>query len=116
MEITSPPPDRGLPNLQGGQEPLWLIVAVSVALLFLWGILHLTRRFLLQSRKTGETATWGCGYSAPSPRMQYTASSFAQPLTDLFKTFLRTDRKEENPPGIFPEGTSFSTETPDLFP
>ncbi len=115
QEITSLSPDRVLTNLQGGQEPLSLIVAVSVALLFLWGILHLTRRFLLQSRKTGETATWGCSYSAPSPRMQYTASSFAQPLTDLFKTFLQTDRKEVNLQGIFPQETFFSTETADSF-
>ena len=29
-------------------------------------------------------ATWGCGYHAPNPRMQYTASSFAAPLVTVF--------------------------------
>src|SRR5262249_17225844 len=29
-------------------------------------------------------ATWGCGYLAPSSRMQYTSSSFAQMLVGLF--------------------------------
>lgn len=115
QEITGLSSERVLTSLHWGQEPLSRIVAVSAALLLLGGILFFTRRFLLRSRKTGETATWGCGYSAPSPRMQYTASSFAQPLTDLFKTFLRTDRKEEIPQGFFPKGTSFATETPDLF-
>lgn len=28
--------------------------------------------------------TWACGYDAPSPRMQYTASSFAAPLVTVF--------------------------------
>ena len=28
--------------------------------------------------------TWGCGYAKPTPRMQYTASSFAAPLIALF--------------------------------
>jgi hydrogenase-4 component B len=28
--------------------------------------------------------TWGCGYARPTPRMQYTASSFAAPLIGLF--------------------------------
>ncbi len=33
--------------------------------------------------------TWGCGYAAPTPRMQYTASSFAQMLVGLFAWALR---------------------------
>ena len=28
--------------------------------------------------------TWACGYVAVTPRMQYTASSFAAPLLDVF--------------------------------
>lgn len=35
------------------------------------------------------SATWGCGYAKPTPRMQYTASSFAQMLTGLFNFVLR---------------------------
>src|SRR5574337_976696 len=35
-------------------------------------------------RPVGAGATWGCGYALPSPRMQYTASSFAAPLLALF--------------------------------
>lgn len=29
-------------------------------------------------------ATWGCGYDAATPRMQYTATSFATPLLSMF--------------------------------
>ncbi len=60
-------------------------------------------------------ATWGCGYAAPTPRMQYTASSFARPLTQLFRLFLQP-RDEIHPPhGLFPERASLHTHTPDLF-
>jgi hydrogenase-4 component B len=31
------------------------------------------------------TGTWDCGYGAPDPSMQYTASSFAAPIIDYFK-------------------------------
>ncbi len=31
-------------------------------------------------RSSRHGATWGCGYAAPTPRMQYTSSSFAQML------------------------------------
>jgi hydrogenase-4 component B len=33
--------------------------------------------------------TWACGYVAPTARMQYTASSFAQMMVDLFAWVLR---------------------------
>lgn len=46
--------------------------------------------------------------------MQYTASSFAQPLTDLFRLFLQTRRREETPEGLFPRNAAFSSDTPDL--
>lgn len=31
------------------------------------------------------TSTWGCGYALPTPRMAYTASSFAAPLVGAFR-------------------------------
>jgi formate hydrogenlyase subunit 3/multisubunit Na+/H+ antiporter MnhD subunit len=41
-----------------------------------------------------ETATWGCGYAAATPRMAYTASSFAAPLLGAFRSVagVRTER------------------------
>jgi hydrogenase-4 component B len=38
-----------------------------------WGALR-------RRRPVTAADTWGCGYAAPTPRMQYTASSFAAPL------------------------------------
>ncbi len=35
------------------------------------------------------TVTWDCGYARPTARMQYTASSFADTLTGLFRWVLR---------------------------
>jgi len=45
--------------------------------------------------------------------MQYTASSFAEPLTSLFRPILGTRRRAALPTGLFPRHASFSTETPD---
>ena len=59
--------------------------------------------------------TWDCGYGQPGPRMQYTASSFAQPLTDLFRPLLGTRPTASLPQGLFPRAASFSTDTPDLY-
>ena len=47
--------------------------------------------------------------------MQYTASSFAHPLTTMFGFFLRTRRRFAAPDGFFPKHAALHTETDDLF-
>jgi hydrogenase-4 component B len=57
--------------------------------------------------------TWGCGYLAATPRIQYTSSSFAQMLVLLFSWALRprTHRPGELP--LFPKRADFHSEVPD---
>ncbi len=95
--------------------PLTMILYATLGLLFLTVLLTLARRFILSRRVVNRTETWGCGYAAPTPRMQYTSSSFAQPLTDLFRLFLHTRQKVQKPKGLFPSSASFLSETPDVF-
>jgi hydrogenase-4 component B len=42
------------------------------------------RAMLARGRSPARAATWGCGYSRASERMQYTASSFGAPLLAAF--------------------------------
>lgn len=77
--------------------------------------LALLRRALLRNRRVEESVTWDCGYVRPTARMQYTASSFAQPLTSLFGLLLRAHRRGKPPAGLFPSGTGLATETPDVW-
>ena len=94
-------------------DPLRFIIAGSVALLvFVAGLAWLRRR-LLAGRMVAETVTWDCGYAQPSARVQYTASSFAQPLTTLFAPLLGTRRTLAAPEGFFPHAASLATATPD---
>ena len=57
-----------------------------------------------RSRRNGWASgpTWDCGYAAPTPRMQYTAGSFAGILTGWFAGLLRPVRHVEPPVGPFP--------------
>ena len=59
--------------------------------------------------------TWDCGYAAPTPRMQYTGSSFAQPILEIFAPVLGTRISSLRPTGIFPSEASHATATPDSF-
>ncbi|MFB3819184.1 MAG: proton-conducting transporter membrane subunit [Candidatus Methylomirabilales bacterium] len=97
-----------------GQALRMVGLAAALLLLALLG-LALLRRRLLAGRSVEQTVTWDCGYAQPTARMQYTASSFAQPLTYLFRVILRTRTRLAPPVGLFPAGAALATETPDLF-
>jgi hydrogenase-4 component B len=55
----------------------------------------------LASDRLRRGPAWDCGYPDPSPRTQYTASSFAQPIRRVFGTlvFHARERVEMPPPG-----------------
>jgi hydrogenase-4 component B len=94
----------------------WLgrIVLVAVGLLGLVAVLVAVRACLRRSRRVDTAVTWDCGYAAPSPRMQYTASSFAQPLTGFFRGILRQRTHTEPPRGLFPSRSAFESHSPDV--
>ncbi len=91
---------------------LWAIGGCGLA--FALGatiLLGLRRHLLPQSDELVET--WGCGYPRLTPRMQYTASSFAEPLTSLFALVLRPRVTGTQPKGVFPGAASLSTHATD---
>ena len=102
----------------GGTSVSWLYpvscAALALALLAAIGALAGLRRRLLAGRAVRETVTWDCGYAAPTARMQYTATGFAQPLTHGAETFLRPQVECRLPEGIFPSAASFRTSTADV--
>ncbi len=90
---------------------------VTIAALTLVGlalVLAGLRRLILSRRDVREADTWDCGYARPTARMQYTASSFAAPLTALFRPVLRTAARQHGPTGLFPGKASFSSHTADV--
>jgi len=77
-----------LPGVSGSMSPTWLAAAVAIACtvaagLALWG----TKR-----RPAAATSPlWASGADRLSSRMQYTATSFAEPLQRVFDDVLRPD-------------------------
>ncbi|MFA4943278.1 MAG: proton-conducting transporter membrane subunit [Lentisphaeria bacterium] len=57
--------------------------------------------------------TWDCGYARPTPRMQYTASSFAQTLVALFGWLLRPHEERPRLEGPFPRAAHGSSHIAD---
>lgn len=82
----------------------WALVAIGTAA----GALAL----LTRGAATGPT--WGCGYAAPSPRMQYTGRSFAEMLTGrVFPRALRPKTHRRPVEGLFPSLSGFTSECDD---
>jgi hydrogenase-4 component B len=90
---------------------------LSLASVVLWGMLVvgaalLTRR--LRAFPLVRTETWGCGYTAPTARMQYTASSFAQMLVALFSWALRPTVHRPRLDSLFPATATYESHVPEV--
>lgn len=49
------------------------------------------------------SVTWGCGYTAPNTRMQYTASSFTEHFARVFDAFIPALRRDDISEDLFPK-------------
>jgi hydrogenase-4 component B len=92
-----------------------LTIAVSIfgVLIALSAAIWVWRARLLARHGVRRGPVWGCGYLFPSARMQYTASSLAQPLTTQFHLFIRNREAIEPPQGYFPRGASYASDSGD---
>ena len=87
-----------------------LLIAIVVAI---W----LVRSIVMRQRSQRTNATWGCGYVAPTSRIQYTGKSFSKPLGKILN-FMLIEKKhfEELKAGeIFPEKRSHFSHYHDFF-
>jgi formate hydrogenlyase subunit 3/multisubunit Na+/H+ antiporter MnhD subunit len=101
-------------SMRGASQVLTMIVFAGLGVLVLSGGILLWRRWLLSRSRVTEAVTWDCGYAQPTARMQYTASSFAQPITEMIAPVLRTKTDSDLPQKFFPTGAWLKTETPDV--
>ena len=65
-------------------------------------------------RRAPALPTWDCGYAAASPRLQYTASSFAQLITSHFAWVLRPKVHAPRIEQLFPAPSHFDSHAEDL--
>ncbi len=73
----------------------WYLI---IMILLLLGI----KKWVLHTRTVSVSPTWGCGYTAPTAKIQYTASSFVKTYSKLFGIFFIIPKKEKEIKGIFP--------------
>ena len=84
-------------------------VAITTGVFIAVFVILLVARFLLLPRSDRRHVTWGCGYTLPNSRMQYSGSSFSFPMVAVFRDLLKFWTKEDLPVGVFPKDGSYST-------
>ena len=109
-------PGAGVDALQPIAGSLSRIGAVSTTLVLVIGALiwlrtRVARRSVgaTQRSDTVSGPTWGCGYGAPSSRMQYTGSSFSSDFGNWFRGVTVSLRRQKQPLGYFPEDSYLIT-------
>lgn len=100
-------------HLQTLLLPIGTVTKISAYLIILICLLTLVKRkFFSKGEET--SLTWDCGFAAPNPRIQYTASSFAQPANEAFIAMNNYQVKGEPVAGLFPKKGSLKTYSDDF--
>ncbi|MFE9094286.1 proton-conducting transporter membrane subunit [Streptomyces sp. NPDC007264] len=81
-------PALRLAEVSAALSPLWVVAALTAALVLAAGLPRLLRR----RRRRTRAPLWDCGGGAPTARMAYTATSFAEPLQRVFDDVLAPEQ------------------------
>ena len=94
-------------NIQPGilpvTEALSMIGICAAGFMLLTGLIYLIRRRITINKPQNFNVTWGCGYVAPTSKMQYTASSFIRAYRKLAEPFLSISKKKKEITEVFPK-------------
>ena len=101
--------------LNSAASPLARLSLLNLILVLTAAVIGLILRFLWRRGPVAADATWGCGYAAPTPRMQYTGQSFSELMVRrLFPKSLRPKGRVIVPNGVLPSAGRMTTAYPDI--
>jgi NADH:ubiquinone oxidoreductase subunit 5 (subunit L)/multisubunit Na+/H+ antiporter MnhA subunit len=89
----------------------------SVLLIIGIGLIYFLRSLFSAKKELKYEQTWGCGYVAPTPKIQYTGKSFSKSLGKLFH-FVLIEKKVYNelkPGEVFPHIRKYTSYYLDFF-
>jgi hydrogenase-4 component B len=80
-----------------------LLIFASIFIVF--GI----KKYFDKTKIIASSPTWGCGYVAPDPKMQYTASSFVKTYSNLIEPILSMHKSDVVLDQVFPDKKEYSS-------
>lgn len=96
------------PTLQSLSAVAWVLIAIVL-------LLFVLKHKLQSERKIEQGPTWGCGFTAPNVRMQYTGESFSEGLESIGKPLMKNavDGRAVDKAEIFPSPHNYRIEHKD---
>lgn len=94
-------------------EALNKVGMISASVLVIFGIIFGLKKLATRNRAIETSPTWSCGYVAPTPKMQYTASSFVKTYSNLIKPILSIHKHETEINTTFPAAQSYESDAYD---
>ena len=90
-------------------------ISISISIfIFIIVFFFAVRTFLLRKKSVQVFKTWDCGYQKESSRIQYTGSSFAQPILQLVAELVPQKVQVHKEQDVFPTHASFESHSQDF--
>ncbi|MFH2093594.1 MAG: proton-conducting transporter membrane subunit [Pseudomonadota bacterium] len=70
--------------------------------------------FFYRGKRVYKSGTWGCGFTRPTVKMQYTGASYASFILEFFKSIAPVDEDHHPIVGRFPAKTSYHSYVGDI--
>ncbi len=77
-------------------------------------LVSLFRKMLYVNKEIGSGGTWGCGFTQPTVRMQYTGTSYAYEMVEFFNPFVPIKNAYSGIKKIFPGQTTWESTVTDI--
>ena len=84
---------------------MFFFLVGTIAIVIIWKIIGGRQRV---------SQPWGCGYALQTPRMQYTASSYADEINSIASATLNIEKHVTPPRVIFPISSRFHSHANDF--
>jgi hydrogenase-4 component B len=74
----------------------------------------LLRKIFYRKKDIAHGPTWGCGFTQPTVKMQYSGTSYAMSIVDFFRPFVHIRTNYSGINRIFPGRTTYKTRVDDI--
>lgn len=109
-------------NINFTTQPAMQLVTLSLSMIGIWAmgfillaaLVYLIRWQVTIKKSQQYNTTWGCGYIAPTSKMQYTSSSFIRAYRKLAEPMLSIHKNKKEITAIFPTAGGQETHPYDL--
>lgn len=102
-------------NMLGNVVMISNNITIAALIFFaVMAVIFLLRAMVYKNKTVTKSSTWGCGFTKPTPRMQYTGVSFAAMILDFFKPMAPAKINHPVIIGHFPKSTIYQSKITDV--